>query len=164
MQILELAAPPDPAQLDDVRTLVREYAAMPHSAVLWTSSATDIAQLPAPFLPPRGGLLLVRDDDGTPIACGAWVPTADAGVAEIKRVYVRPAVRGRGVGEAIVRALMARAAETGHTRVILDTDRTLLAAQALYRRLGFTEIAQFRPQNGDRTVCFGRDVGPVAPG
>lgn len=163
MQILELGAPPHPAELADIRTLVSEYAAMPHSAVLWTTAADDIVQLPAPFLPPRGGLLLVRDDDGTPMACGAWLPTADAGVAEIKRVYVRPAMRGRGVGEAIMHALMARAAATGHHRVILDTDRSLLAAQALYARLGFTPIPQFRPQNGDVTVCFGRDLPAAAP-
>ena len=55
-------------------------------------------------------------------------------------------------------ALMAHATALGYRRAILDTSRDLRAAQALYTRLGFAEIAQFRPTNGDTTICFGIDL------
>ena len=160
IRIVALGAPPEPDLLETVRVLVGEYAAMPHAKVLWTTAAADIAALPHPFVPPRGAQLLAYDDDA-PLGCGALVPTADATVTELKRVYVRPSARGRGVGETLMHALMAHAVTLGYRRAILDTARDLLAAQALYRRLGFTEIPQFRAANGDTTICFGIDL-PIA--
>jgi putative acetyltransferase len=158
IRIVTLGSPPDDTLLAEARVLMGEYAAMPHSRALWVTSAADIATLPHPFTPPRGGLLLAFDE-GDAVGCGGWIPTAEPSVTELKRVYVRPVARGRGVGEALMLELMARAGTLGFRRAILDTARDLVAAQALYRRLGFAEIAQFRPENGDVTVCFGRELG-----
>ena len=162
VRIVTLGSPPEPDLLDTVRMLVGEYAALPHSKVLWITAAADIAALPHPFVPPRGAQLLAFDGEA-PVGCGALVATADDGVTEIKRVYVRPSARGHGAGESIMRALMAHAESLGYRRAILDTARDLLAAQALYRRLGFTEIPQFRPANGDTTICFGIDLPRARP-
>src|SRR5918993_2153117 len=73
---------------------------------------------PAEFLPPAG-LFLVAELDGAPAGCGAWraLPT---GEAEIKRVYVEPAFRRRGLAQLIVAQLEDRAARAGHGSVVLN--------------------------------------------
>jgi GNAT superfamily N-acetyltransferase len=93
---------------------------------------------PAEFLPPAG-VFLVAEVDGVPAACGAWraLPT---GEAEIKRMYVEPAFRRRGLAAAIVAALEDGAAEAGHRSVILNTGDQQPEAVALYERLGYSPV------------------------
>src|SRR3954447_20592816 len=76
---------------------------------------------PAEFLPPAG-LFLVAEVDGVPAACGAW-RAMPSGVAEIKRVYVEPAFRRRGLAQVIVASLEAGAARAGYGAVVLNTGR-----------------------------------------
>ena len=140
---IELVAADDGDRLLEVaRMLMAEYAAMPHITGRWLTIDADLAALPAPFVPPLGALL-VAVEDGQPLACGALSPLEPPAIAELKRVYVRPSARGRGVGEAMTRALMDRARGAGYSRVRLDTAPELTAALALYRRLGFHEIAPY---------------------
>jgi GNAT superfamily N-acetyltransferase len=93
---------------------------------------------PAEFLPPAG-IFLVAEVDGVPAGCGAWraLPT---GEAEIKRVYVEPAFRRRGLAALIVAALEEGAAAAGHPSVILNTGNEQPEALALYARLGYTPV------------------------
>jgi ribosomal protein S18 acetylase RimI-like enzyme len=149
-----VAVPPagEPELLAVARTLMGEYGAMPHIDGRWTTVAADIAKLPQPYVAPLGALLVALDDD-EPLACGALAPLEPPAIAELKRVYVRPAGRGRGVGEAMTRALMAAATEIGYTRVRLDTAPELHAAVALYERLGFERIAPYH-HNADRPFLF----------
>jgi GNAT superfamily N-acetyltransferase len=93
---------------------------------------------PAEFLPPAG-VFLVAEVDGVPAACGAWraLPT---GEAEIKRMYVEPGFRRRGLAAAIVAALEDGAVEAGHRSVILNTGDQQPEAVALYERLGYTPV------------------------
>ena len=93
------------------------------------------------FLPPGGRLLLVRcDGQMAGIAC---MKGLDPETGEIKRMYVRPANRRRGVGRALVRRLLAEAQAIGYRRVRLDSARFMVAAHALYRSLGFREIEPY---------------------
>jgi GNAT superfamily N-acetyltransferase len=93
---------------------------------------------PAEFLPPRG-LFLVAEVDGVPAACGAWraLPT---GEAEIKRVYVEPAFRRRGLAQIVVAALERSARAAGHGAVVLNTGRKQPEALALYADLGYVPV------------------------
>jgi GNAT superfamily N-acetyltransferase len=93
---------------------------------------------PAEFIPPAG-IFLVAEVDGVPAGCGAWraLPT---GEAEIKRVYVEPAFRRRGLAALIVAALEDGAAAAGHGSVILNTGDQQPEALALYARLGYTPV------------------------
>jgi GNAT superfamily N-acetyltransferase len=93
---------------------------------------------PAEFRAPRG-LLLVAEVDGVPAGCGAWraLPT---GEAEIKRVYVEPAFRRRGIAQLVVAALEDGAAGAGHAAMVLNTGLEQPEALALYAELGYRPV------------------------
>lgn len=142
------------AHAETARTLMTEYAALPHTTGRWPTRLADLAALPEPFVPPRGALLLALAGEDA-LGCGALV-TLEPGVGEIKRMYVRPSARGRGAGTALLEALLERAALMGFGLVRLDTAPELLEAQALYRRFGFVPIPQYRPGLLADALCFER--------
>lgn len=94
--------------------------------------------------PPKGAMLLARDGAGTAIGCGMIQPLFPD-TAEIKRVFVTDAARGKGVARDLCTALIAHAKARGFARIVLDTSRTLTAAQSLYLRLGFTPRGPYQP-------------------
>lgn len=151
-----LDAHASPALLGAARTLVREYAAMPHTVGRWHTAEADIAALPHPFLAPAGALL-VAYDNATPAGCGALLEF-DADAVEMKRVYLRDAYRGRGHGERICRALIARATAMGYRRLLLDTAPELHAARSLYTRLGFVPIPHYRDGLLPDALCYALDL------
>jgi ribosomal protein S18 acetylase RimI-like enzyme len=140
-----------------VRTLMAEYAALPHTVGRWPTMQEDLAMIPRPFVSPSGILLMASADD-VPLGCGA-LRTFETDVGEIKRLYVRPAARGRGVGAALLTALLAQAEAFGFARVRLDTAPELTAALALYRRFGFTAIPHYCAGLLPDALCFERRVG-----
>lgn len=140
--------------LEAARLLMSEYAALPHTAGRWTTIEADLAALPSPFVPPHGALVVVFLDEAA-MACGA-VRLLDAHTAEVRRMYVRPAARGRGLGEALLRTLLAQAHALGAERARLDTAPELASAIALYRKLGFRSIPRYLPEQLDDAVCFER--------
>jgi DNA-binding MarR family transcriptional regulator len=91
--------------------------------------------------PPHGWFFLARLD-GRPVGCGGLAPLG-ANAGEIKRVWTAPDARGLGVARRIIAALEATAREAGMTVLRLDTNRALKEAHALYRKLGFVEIARY---------------------
>lgn len=91
--------------------------------------------------PPRGVFYLV-EDAGAPVAMGGLRRSED-GIAELKRVYVRPAGRGRRLGETITRRLVDDARTFGYRRVRLDTLPFMRSAQALYEAMGFVDCAAY---------------------
>jgi GNAT superfamily N-acetyltransferase len=101
---------------------------------------------PAEFLPPSG-LFLVAEVAGLPAGSGAWRALGDGsagtGVAEIKRLYVEPAFRRRGLAQVIVDALERSAAATGQTSVVLNTGDQQPEALALYAQAGYGAVAGY---------------------
>ena len=95
---------------------------------------------PTEFAPPRG-LFLVAYVDGTPAAFGGW--RAHGTDVELKRMYVSPAFRGRGLARAILAELERKAAEAGYHRVILETGQRQPEAIALYRSAGYEPVPSF---------------------
>jgi GNAT superfamily N-acetyltransferase len=93
------------------------------------------------FLPPDGRLLLAEFDGQ--VAGLACMQRIRADIGEIKRMYVRPAYRRKGIGRALVQQLIAEAREIGYPRIRLDSTRFMAAAHALYRSVGFQEIEQY---------------------
>ena len=100
--------------------------------------------LPAIHAAPRGSLLLARDTDGTAMGCGMTHPL-DTETSEIKRVFVTDTARGRGMARALCIALVRHAREAGFSRIVLDTFKSLTAAQALYTQLGFAKRGPYQP-------------------
>jgi GNAT superfamily N-acetyltransferase len=98
---------------------------------------------PEEFLPPSG-LFLVAEVDGVPAGSGAWRAIGDGSggmhVAEIKRMYVEPGFRRRGLARLIVDALERSAAAAGHASAVLNTGRKQPEALALYERAGYRTV------------------------
>jgi ribosomal protein S18 acetylase RimI-like enzyme len=123
------------------RVLIAEYAVALGRDLSFQGFAEELAALPGAYAPPGGALLLATVEDA-PAACvalRAWC----GDIAEMKRLYVRPAQRGLGLGESLARAILAEARALGYRRVRLDTLPEMAAAQALYQRLGFRPIPPY---------------------
>jgi putative acetyltransferase len=128
--------------LAEVRTLFLEYAASLGVDLGYQGFHEEVASLPGGYALPRGCLLLARDDARS-LACVGVRPISADG-CEMKRLYVRPEARGLGAGRALAMAAIAFARSTGFTAMRLDTLPTMQSAQALYRDLGFRDIAPYR--------------------
>jgi GNAT superfamily N-acetyltransferase len=102
----------------------------------------DAAALPGPYVPPAGGLW-VAEAEGDVIGCVALKPMTPT-VAEVKRMFVESEWRGRGVGRALLVALIQGARERGYIKLRLGTLDDMLAAQALYASLGFLPVDRYR--------------------
>lgn len=128
--------------LADIAELFREYAAWLSVDVCTTNIEREVAGLPGPFGPPDGCLLLARQD-GEPAGCVA-LRRFDDHTCEMKRLHVRPAYRGRGIGRALAVEIVAEARRLGYRKMRLDSiaDR-MTEAVSLYRTLGFREIPPY---------------------
>lgn len=116
---------------------------------------------PADAAVPRAAFLVARHG-GQPVGCGALRPTEDAEIGEIKRMYVAPAARRRGVALAILRRLEELAREYGYRRIVLETGDRQLEAIRLYERAGYRRIPCYGVYAGRPwSVCFGRDLAPA---
>lgn len=150
--MLEIVQVETEVQLQQVRDLIQEYTT-------WDLGVTrqfglDVVEalvdfhykdtedyLPGEFVPPEGRLLLALVQ-GQAAGCGA-LRSWSAEVGEIKRLYVRPVFRGKGVGKTLLQTLIEAGRTAGYTRLRLETTTFMQEAQALYKSLGFHDIAPY---------------------
>jgi putative acetyltransferase len=134
---------------DLCRTLMREYAAHLNASVggehiCIAALEQELASLPGAYAEPAGAMLLSFVEDEEPVGCVALKPvqTERAGQAcEMKRLWIRPAYQGRGLGRILAQAALDLARERGYSAMVLDTmPRTMQSACALYRAMGFDPI------------------------
>jgi len=123
--------------------LFREYAASLDIDLGYQDFEGEMAAMPGKYAPPRGALLLARNDAGTAIGCVGLRPLAPDGCCEMKRLYVAPDGRGTGLGERLVRAVLAEAEHIGYREMRLDTLPPMTGAIALYRKFGFEEMPAY---------------------
>ena len=133
----------DSADVAVVAKLFGDYAASLDVSLDYQGFADEVATLPGDYAPPRGLLLLAREEQGEALGCVGCRPLADPGACEMKRLFVAPAGRGLGLGRMLVRRLIAEAGALGYREMRLDTLASMDAAQALYRAERFEPMAAY---------------------
>lgn len=131
-----------PAQIVQARELFLEYAQSLGFSLCFQNFDTELANLPGDYAPPSGRLLLV-DYEGQLAGCVALHKLED-GICEMKRLYLRPQFRSKGLGRLIADRIIAEARQIGYHSMRLDTVEPVMKdAVAMYRRIGFREIAPY---------------------
>lgn len=130
---------------DDVqraRTLFEEYAAGIGISLCFQNFDRELANLPGDYAAPDGRLLLAEEDDQ--LAGCIALRKLDDGVCEMKRLFLRPAYRGQGLGRVLVESIIDEARKLGYIYMRLDTiPGPMDKAIALYRSMGFVEIGPY---------------------
>lgn len=129
------------ADIATVRTLFLEYAAQLDFSLCFQDFDAELAGLPGEYAMPSGGLWLAERDKAA-IGCVGMRPL-EPGICEIKRLYLRPAARGLGLGRGLAETAIAAARHHGYGAMRLDTVDSMVAAQTLYRGLGFRERSPY---------------------
>jgi len=124
-----------------VRELFVQYADDIGVDLCFQGFERELAELPGRYAAPEGRLLLALDGR-TPAGCVALRKIGD-GTCEMKRLFVRPAFRGKGLGSKLAKAVIAAAREVGYERMRLDTLASMRPAIALYESLGFSRTAPY---------------------
>jgi putative acetyltransferase len=138
MEIIEAQSK---TRIEAIRLLFREYEAFLDVDLCFQGFEEELAELPGRYAPPDGVLLLAVEN-GQAAGCGA-LRRIDAKTCEMKRLFVRPAFRGRRLGRALAQRLIIEAVARGYEAMLLDTLDKLKAAVALYRDLGFEQTEPY---------------------
>jgi putative acetyltransferase len=131
-----------PEHIEEARSLFLEYGSSLGFSLCFQSFDEELKTLPGAYGPPSGRLLLARDDDHA-AGCVA-LRKLEPGICEMKRLYVRPGDRGRGLGRILVERVINEARAIGYERMRLDTvESAMKDAIALYAKMGFQKIPPY---------------------
>jgi ribosomal protein S18 acetylase RimI-like enzyme len=146
-RLREASAPED---IDAVRSLFAEYARSVDEPCCFAGFERELAELPTGYL-----VLFLSYEEAVPAGC-VGLREVNRGTAEMKRLYVRSAWRGRGLGRALAQAAIGAARAAGYERIVLDSLPKMREARALYRSLDFRETARYLAQPTPGADCFER--------
>ncbi len=163
---MEIKIKPAYQELEAVRALLTEYTGMilenapefAHYLKIQNFEA-ELNQPARKYGRPHGRLYLVQAD-GVPAGCIA-MQRLDAIHCEMKRLYIRPQFRGKGLARRLVKRLLADAKKEGYQAMLLDTFPFLQGAIQLYRELGFYDIASYNNSPLDATIYMKKDLCPA---
>lgn len=150
------------ADIADFARLCRDYAASLPFSLEYQGFTDELASLPGLYAPPAGAIILARDGQNHAVACIAVRPLAPSAIlpgdptpaCEIKRMWVALSARGSGLGHALMREAVAFARGARYALIKLDTSSDMAAAQACYRRAGFTIAPRYNDDIDPTTVYF----------
>ncbi|UCG46375.1 MAG: GNAT family N-acetyltransferase [Phycisphaerales bacterium] len=129
-------------ELQCIRAMLGEYSGSLEFDLSFQDFDEEIARLPGDYSPPEGVLLLAISD-GEAAGC-VGLRKLDERTCEMKRLYVKPQLRGLGIGRALVETLIEKTRGMGYTAMLLDTVPSMQIAKALYASLGFRRISPYR--------------------
>lgn len=158
MELRVVSSGPD---LDAVRALFQEYERQVGVDLCFQGFAAELAALPGDYAEP-GGVLILASEDQAPWGCVAarrFAPDA----CEMKRLYVRPAFQGRGLGKRLAAQVVEWAGRGGYSRILLDTLPSMQTAQRLYECLGFRDIEPYRANPVAGARCMSLDLASPGP-
>jgi putative acetyltransferase len=143
LTILTFTQAHSPDQVAQARELFLQYAESLGFSLCFQGFDNELAGLPGEYAPPDGRLLLA-ECEGQLAGCVA-LHRLGSDVCEMKRLYLRPVFRGKGLGRALAERIIAEARQIGYQRMRLDTVEPVMKdALAMYRKLGFKEISPYR--------------------
>jgi len=149
--VVKLFQAQSPEQISTARELFLEYAHSLGFDLCFQNFDQELAELPGRYAPPDGRLLLA-EYDGQTAGCVA-LRKLEPGICEMKRLYLRPAFRGKGIGRILAQAVIAEARAIGYKYMRLDTvEPEMKDAVGMYRKLGFREIAPYRANPNPGTL------------
>ena len=155
--MIDIVPATDPPALVDARALIRAHISAHSTAHDPASTAALVAALPSPYEPPDGGLW-VAYEDSAPLGCVA-LHALGPNVGEVKRMYVDPAHRGRGVARALLARVVEEARWRNYDSLRLGTLASMHAAQTLYTSAGFKEIEPYRAVEFGDTLFYELSLG-----
>jgi ribosomal protein S18 acetylase RimI-like enzyme len=140
--VLQTVQAESAAQIAQIRELFQEYEQSLGFSLCFQNFDKELAGLPGDYAPP-GGRLLLAEYEGQFAGCIA-LHKLEPLICEMKRLYLRPKFRGKGLGRALAEHIIAEARQMGYSRMRLDTVEPVMKdAVAMYRRFGFKEIAPY---------------------
>jgi ribosomal protein S18 acetylase RimI-like enzyme len=154
--VIRIESAEAPEFIATIRKLFVEYSESLEVDLCFQGFAEELAKLPGDYARPTGRLALAFQGDEV-AGCGALRPLS-SDVCEMKRLYVRPGFRGKGAGGAMIDGLISSAREVGYQRMRLDTLPSMATAIAIYRSLGFSEIAPYRANPVPGALFFELDL------
>jgi putative acetyltransferase len=147
---MDIIAAHSQPHLPVVRELFQEYAASLPFSLCFQGFETELASLPGRYAPPAGRIFLAQDGPDA-AGCIALRPLGP-GLCEMKRLYIRPTHRARGLGRILTQHLIAEARSIGYEAMRLDTSADMHAAQRLYESLGFHRIDRYNDDPLEDTI------------
>ena len=163
-----------PSDITACTTLITAYTTSLNLDLSFQNLSNELSQFPGAYTPPTGELLLARDTQtGEALGCVALraLPRSDAygqesrkvdRCCEMKRLYVPPRGRGKGVGVALVIAVIEVAEKMGYAEMKLDTLAEMQVARRMYKRLGFVEVEPYYQNPIEGAIYLGKRLGPTS--
>jgi GNAT superfamily N-acetyltransferase len=143
--------------LSAAKALIRDHFEAHSEAHDASQIAAVIDSLPSPYVPPAGGLWVAWEGEEA-TGCVALQPLSDE-VGEVKRMYVKPEHRGKGIARALAAVVIDEARARGYSRLRLGTLASMLPAQNLYLSLGFVPIEPYRNIEFGTTLFYELNLG-----
>ncbi len=140
--------------LEAVKVLFRAYVDWLDIDLSYQGFEEELAGMPGKYAPPKGALFVAKDSGGNVLGCVGLRAFDEDGRCEMKRLYVLPAGRGKGVGATLVSQILETAVEAGYREMLLDTLPTMTGAIKLYKAAGFEETPAYYKTPIRETVFF----------
>lgn len=140
-----------PEQIETIRSLFLEYQQWLNFSLCFQGFDKELATLPGKYAPPDGRLYLA-ECNGAIAGCIGLRPMDEKGICEMKRLFVREAFRGKGIGKELTKTILADAKAIGYHTMRLDTLQRMETARSLYVNLGFNVIPAYYQNPLDEVV------------